>query len=124
PALRVAIMHLDVCKGGDDQTRAMWRARGVDLAVHNAAAAQLVRATGALDDYRLGDGGAGLAAALIESHGLAGQRLRGETPAPWFAPWLAFVRTLPADAAAIACDALHVIDVCDTAAVRDGLVDD
>ena len=123
PALRVALMHLDVCKGGDDATRAAWRARGIELAVHNAAAAQLVRTTGALDGYGLGDRAA-LAAALIESHGLAGQRLRGETPAPLFAPWIAFVRGLAPEMAAIACDALHVIDLCDTAAVRDGLVDD
>jgi SAM-dependent methyltransferase len=124
PAVRVALLHLDVCKGGDAVMRDVWRARGIDLAVHNLAAAKLLRDTGALGAYGLDDGAAALAIALVESHGLAGQRLRGETPIALLAPWIAFLRGLDPAARAAAIDALHVIDICDTAAVRAGLVDD
>jgi SAM-dependent methyltransferase len=126
PIVRAAMLYRDVCKGGDVATRAAWRARGIDLAIHNVAAAQLVRDSAAFAAFGLGqiEGGDALAAALIESHGVAGQRVRGEGPRALFAPWLAHVRGLDAARAVIACDALHVIDVCDTAAVREGLVGD
>ncbi|MCE9572970.1 MAG: hypothetical protein K8W52_07425, partial [Deltaproteobacteria bacterium] len=134
PCVRVAMLHLDVCKGGDAATRAAWRARGLDLAIHNLAAAALVEADLG-PRYGLEAARAALAVALIASHGLAGQHLRGETPRALFAPWVAYLRGPVAALATalgievtaargLAHDALHVIDVCDTAAVRDGLVDD
>jgi SAM-dependent methyltransferase len=124
PALRVAMLHLDVCKGGTPAMHARWRDAGIDLAVHNLAAARVLALPGAAAAFGLDERAAALAIALVESHGLAGQRLRGETPLALFAPWIAFLRGLDRDRRAAAIDALHVIDVCDTAAVRAGLVDD
>jgi SAM-dependent methyltransferase len=135
PAVRAALLHLDVAKGGDEGQRRRWAGLGVDLSVHNAAAARLVERTGARTSWPLSSVHLDLTLALIESHGLAGQTLRGETPRALLAPFVAYLRSealaLAADlgvdrsrAVDLACDALHVINVCDTAAVRDGLVDD
>ncbi len=132
PAVRLALLHLDVAKGGDAATRAAWEAAGVDLTIHNLASARLFErwvASGA----RVPD--PALVTALIEGHGLAGQSLRGETPRPAFARLLARIAALRAPlaarlgvdearAAAVIAECLHVINVCDTAAVREGLVDD
>ncbi|MGN6104084.1 MAG: methyltransferase, partial [Kofleriaceae bacterium] len=76
-----------------------------------------------------------LAIALVEAHGLAGQHVRGEGPLAMFAPLVATLRDLApalgrvldrpaAEAVALALDALHVLDACDTGAVREGLLDD
>jgi SAM-dependent methyltransferase len=125
PALRVAMLHLDVCKGGTPAMHARWRGAGIDVAVHNLAGARVLALPGAAAAFGLDERAAALAIALVESHGLAGQRLRGETPLALFAPWIAHLRGVEdASARGAAIDALHVIDVCDTAAVRAGLVDD
>jgi SAM-dependent methyltransferase len=135
PAVRAAILHLDVAKGGDEAQRRRWAGLGVDLSVHNAAAARLVDRTGARGTWPLSSVSFDLTLALIESHGLAGQTIRGETPRALLAPFVAYLRSEALALAAelgvdrsravdLACDALHVINVCDTAAVRDGLVDD
>src|SRR5690606_40302464 len=76
-----------------------------------------------------------LAIAWIEAHGLAGQHVRGEGPLAMYAPLVGALRDLapglarltgapPGDAVRLALDALHVLDACDTAAVREGLLDD
>jgi SAM-dependent methyltransferase len=135
PAVRAAMLHLDVAKGGDERQRAAWTALGVDLSVHNAAAARLVERAGVRAAWPLSSVHGDLALAVIESHGLAGQTLRGETPRALLAPFVAYLRSEALALAAVlgvdrsravelACDALHVVNVCDTAAVRDGLVDD
>ncbi len=128
--VRLALLHLDVAKGGDAATRARWQHAGVDLTIHNLASARLFeREHGAA----FTDGA--LITALIESHGLAGQSLRGETPRSAFARMLARIATLRAPlaarlgvdearAAALICETLHVVNVVDTAAVREGLLDD
>jgi len=130
PAVRLALLHLDVAKGGDLETRHQWESEIGDLAIHNIASARLFR-----QQARGGDVRDELVHALIASHGLAGQHLRGETPRSAFAPFLEEVLALRRrqvgwlglsedDAVAAIAGSLHVIDIVDTAAVREGLLDD
>lgn len=113
PMLRLALLHLDVAKGGTDDERQAWAAAGVNLDIHNLGAEDLLRHTGALTRWPLDRAGQAAVTTLVAQHGLAGQCVRGEMP-----PAL-----MPAIAPALA-DALHLIDLCDTAAVRPGLLDE
>ena len=135
PALRVAIIHLDIAKTANIELRAQWVQQGITVDVHNEAAAAILRKADRARSWPLPDVLGKLAIAWIESHGLAGQHVRGEGPLVMFAPLVATLRDLapalarlvgkpPADAVRLALDALHVIDACDTAAVREGLLDD
>jgi SAM-dependent methyltransferase len=135
PALRAAILHLDIAKTTSAALRARWAGLGLALDVHNEAAAAIVRATDRAREWNLAPALDKLAVAWIEAHGLAGQHVRGEGPIVMFAPLVAALRELapalgrlvqhpPHEATRLALDALHVLDACDTAAVRDGLVDD
>ncbi len=120
PCVRAALLHLDFAKGGSPQQRAAWESLGVELGVHNQAAADILRATGSLRRWPGID--ERLVIALVESHGLAGQAVRGETPEIMFERWRSFVR---ADGRTeLATDCLHLVNLCDTAGVREGLVDD
>jgi SAM-dependent methyltransferase len=135
PALRAAILHLDIAKTQSATHRAAWAHQGISLDVHNEAAAAILRRTDRARGWPLPDVLGKLAIAWVEAHGLAGQHVRGEGPLAMFAPLIgtlrdlspALARTLhiPAgDVAALALDALHVLDACDTGAVREGLLDD
>ncbi len=135
PPLRAAILHLDIAKTQSAAHRTAWSALGISLDVHNEAAAQILRRTDRVRSWPLGEALGTLAIAWIEAHGLAGQHVRGEGPLVMFAPLVAALRDLapalglvlrvpPADAIALALDALHVLDACDTSAVREGLLDD
>jgi SAM-dependent methyltransferase len=135
PALRCAILHLDIAKTADPVLRAQWLAQGISIEVHNEAAAAILRKLDRARSWPLPDVLAKLSIAWVESHGLAGQHVRGEGPLVMFAPLVATLRDLapalarvvgrpPADAVRLALDALHVIDACDTSAVRDRLLDD
>ncbi len=137
-AVRAAIIHLDVAKSASATHRAEWTAKNITLDVHNEASAQILRAYDRARTWPLSDAHAQLALALIEAHGLAGQHIRGEGPIgmyasfvtmlPTLAPRLAVeIRAQDADAAAaieLALDALHLLDACDTSAVREGLLGD
>ncbi len=135
PALRVAILHLDIAKTQSVAQRSAWSAQGISLDVHNEAAAAILRNADRVRSWPLDDALGKLAIAWIEAHGLAGQHVRGESPLAMFAPMVGTLRDLapaiarvlelPTDAAiALALDALHVLDACDTSAVREGLLDD
>lgn len=135
--VRAALLHLDFAKGGDPGTRDAWSAGRVPLDVHNLAARailerRLAHESGTLAGEPHRDA---LVLALIESHGLTGQAVRGETPRIVFARWIRRVRelreTLAAklgvsreQAARAMHDALHLVNLCDTAAVREGLYTD
>src|SRR5947207_1819250 len=134
-ALRAAIFHLDIAKTHSAAHRAAWAAQGIALDVHNEAAAAILRHTDRAHDWPLPDVLGKLAIAWVEAHGLAGQHVRGEGPLAMFAPLVGTLRDLApalsrtlhaphADVVGLALDALHVLDVCDTAAVREGLLDD
>lgn len=135
PAIRLVLTLADFAKGGDDETRRRWTAAGVDLTIHNEAAASLLKTSdlrGQLDwPSPLFD----LAVEMVANHGLAGQHVRGETPRRAFERWVEWLRlhgptlgeALGIDeqqAVISACNAMHIVDICDTAAVRPGLVDD
>lgn len=135
PALRAAIFHLDIAKTRSPAHRAAWAAQGIALDVHNDAAAAILRRNDRARGWPLPEVLGKLAIAWVQAHGLAGQHLRGEGPLLMFAPLVATLRDLapalgralatPPDLAiGLALDALHVLDACDTAAVREGLVDD
>lgn len=133
PALRAAILHLDIAKTQSAALRAQWQAHGIALEVHNEAAAAILRR--ANRTWELAMPLARLAIAWVEAHGLAGQHVRGEGPVLMFAPLVGALRDLapslgrvlgvePHRAVALALDGLHVLNACDTAAVREGLLDD
>jgi len=135
PAMRAAVLHLDIAKTASGAFRAQWAAHDLPLDVHNEAAAAILRRADRARGWPLGDVLGKLAIAWIESHGLAGQHVRGEGPLAIYAPLVATLRALapalarvvgasPGDAVRLAFDALHVIDACDTASVREGLLDD
>jgi SAM-dependent methyltransferase len=135
PALRAAIFHLDIAKTQGSAQRAVWAAQGIALDVHNQAAAAILRRADRARGWPLPDVLGKLAIAWVSAHGLAGQHVRGEGPLVMFAPLIgtlrdllpALTRTLnapPGDVIALVLDALHVLDACDTAAVREGLLDD
>ncbi len=135
PALRAAILHLDIAKTASAPHRAAWTAQGISLEVHNEAAAAILRRADRAPSWPLPAVLGRLAIAWIEAHGLAGQHVRGEGPLAMYAPLVAALRDLapglarltrvpPGDAVRLALDALHVLDACDTAAVREGLLDD
>ncbi len=141
PALRAAILHLDIAKTSDLALRAAWAQQGIALDVHNEAAAAILRALDRPRTWGVGAPLQKLAVAWVEAHGLAGQHVRGEGPILMFAPLVGALRELaPAlarmlqgsgtpqlrshEAIALALDGLHVLNACDTAAVREGLLDD
>lgn len=135
PALRAAIIHLDIAKTASPHFRAIWTQRGIALEVHNEAAAAILRDADRARTWGIAPPLGKLAIAWVEAHGLAGQHVRGEGPVMMFAPLVAALRELaPAlarvvgvashEAIALALDALHVLNACDTAAVREGLLDD
>ncbi|MEJ7604249.1 MAG: methyltransferase [Kofleriaceae bacterium] len=134
-AMRAAIIHLDIAKTHSATHRAAWTAHGIPLDVHNEAAAAILRHSERARSWPLPEVLGKLAIAWIEAHGLAGQHVRGEGPMAMFSPFVATLRELapplarvlampPGDAVLLALDALHVLDACDTAAVREGLLDD
>ena len=135
PALRAAILHLDIAKTQSAAQRAAWQQLGIALEVHNEAAAQILRTHDRARGWGMALPLGKLAIAWVEAHGLAGQHVRGEGPMMMFAPLVAALRELapqlgrllhvePHETQKLALDALHVLNACDTAAVREGLVDD
>jgi len=102
PALRVAILHLDIAKTSDAQLRAAWTALGIPLDVHNEASTAILRRQHRTPSWPLPDPIARLALAWIESHGLAGQHVRGEGPLAMFAPLVTTLRQL-APASSLRC---------------------
>jgi SAM-dependent methyltransferase len=135
PALRAAILHLDIAKTADAQLRGQWAQLGISLEIHNEAAAAILRHVQTGRAWGLAPAQGKLALAWIEAHGLAGQHVRGEGPMMMFAPLVAALRELapalgrvlrvqPHEAIALALDGLHVLNACDTGAVREGLLDD
>jgi SAM-dependent methyltransferase len=135
PPLRAAIVHLDIAKTANPSLRTAWQKEGVALDVHNDAAARILRKQDRARAWGLPAPLAKLAIAWVEAHGLAGQHVRGEGPMMMFAPLVSALRELapqlgrvvgvePHQALSLALDGLHVLNACDTAAVREGLVDD
>jgi SAM-dependent methyltransferase len=136
PALRAAILHLDIAKTKHAQLRTAWTQQGISLEVHNEAAAAILRKADRATAWGLPPQLQKLAIAWVEAHGLAGQHVRGEGPMMMFAPLVAALRELAPglgrvlgglqahEATALALDGLHVLNACDTAAVREGLLDD
>jgi len=135
PPLRAAIIHLDIAKTASASHRAAWAALGISLEVHNEAAATILRRADRTRAWNLTVPLGKLAIAWVEAHGLAGQHVRGEGPIMMFAPLVATLRELatplgrtlgvqPHEAMRLALDGLHVLNACDTGAVREGLLDD
>jgi len=94
PALRAAIIHLDIAKTTSPAHRAAWAAKGIALEVHNEAAATILRRADRARSWRLAVPLGKLAIAWVEAHGLAGQHVRGEGPIMMFAPLVATLREL------------------------------
>ncbi|WP_458119892.1 class I SAM-dependent methyltransferase [Paenibacillus sp. Z6-24] len=70
------LMWSETAKGGSVRDRIRWQEQGINLFVHNEGSAELyIRAAAEPSDDRTR-----LVAALIRTHGLLGQYLRGEVP--------------------------------------------
>lgn len=132
--VRLALVLLDFAKGGDDARRRAWEGLGIDLTVHNEAAAAILDRDAMFAAVELSPMRRKLLLQIVRTHGLAGQHARGETPVAAFRPWVGWLTAhseqlgaeLGVDmeqAVALATRAMHVVDVCDTEAVRHGLVD-
>ncbi len=125
PALRVALLHLDIAKTASPERRAAWQRDGISLDVHNEASAAILRHADRPRAWPIPEPHARLALAWIEVHGLAGQHVRGEGPLAMLAPIVGALRGLAGVLdGELALDGLHVIDACDTSACREGLLDD
>lgn len=138
PTVRAALLFLDFAKGGTKTQRKEWEAKGIDLSIHNEASARIARENEVfrrIPRLRACPLLAELACILVANHGLVGQTVRGETPLSVFTGLIHYLTTestslgtalgmTPVDAIDIVVDMLHVINVCDTAAVREGLFDD
>lgn len=135
PTLRAAILHLDIAKTTSEAHRTAWQAQGIALDVHNEAAAAILRRADRARAWSFPVPLGKLAIAWVEAHGLAGQHVRGEGPMMMFAPFVTALREIaiplgrfvamePHEATRLALDGLHVLNACDTAAVREGLLDD
>ncbi|HEU4612599.1 MAG TPA: hypothetical protein VFS15_11005, partial [Kofleriaceae bacterium] len=94
PALRAAVLHLDIAKTADAQLRGRWAQLGISLEIHNEAAAAILRHAQTARAWGLAPALDKLALAWIEAHGLAGQHVRGEGPMMMFAPLVAALREL------------------------------
>jgi len=135
PALRAAALHFDIAKTASSIHRASWAQQGISLEVHNEAAAAILRKSDRARAWGLSVPIGKLVIAWVEAHGLAGQHVRGEGPMMMFAPLVGALRELapalarllgtePHRAITLAIEGLHVLNACDTAAVREGLLDD
>ncbi len=115
--VRFALAHLDCSKAGslpDD----------IDPSVHNLASAELVARSWQHVATPVGVSPL-VALGCIANHGLTGQTIRGELPTSMMAAWhdrLASVAAAAKVPLTLIVDALAVIDICDTAAVRTGLL--
>ncbi|MFD2328301.1 class I SAM-dependent methyltransferase [Cohnella sp. GCM10020058] len=73
-----ALAWCETAKGGSHRDRLGWQAQGINFRVHNIGSAQLFArheaASGAANERTQ------LVHALVETHGLVGQELRGEVP--------------------------------------------
>jgi len=139
PVVRASLLFLDFAKGGTTQQRREWGQSGVDLTIHNEAAAAIISQNDVFDRFpffRTSPHYKSLATLLVQHHGLVGQAVRGEAPLTVFVDLVWFIiserddlavqLSLPDGNAAAdrVVDLLHLINVCDTAGVREGLFDD
>lgn len=127
-----ALMFSDISKSMKSRS-ARNLPKDIDFSVHNEASAKILWASGTL--RRLGYDGLAeeTVLALVRSHGLIGQFVRGEITWHAFAPWLEFLRR-NADRLAreFGCDeasavnllnsVYFLLNIIDTAAVREGLM--
>lgn len=138
PALRATLMFLDFSKGGSDVLRATWISQGIDLSIHNEASAQILEQHQVLrrfPRFRASEILEALIVELVRVHGLTGQAIRGECSLMVFEPFLTWLRDAApqlsvalavqeSEAIDAAIDMLHLVNLCDTAGVREGLYTD
>ncbi len=105
-AIRQTLLFMDISKGGEKEIRQQWEERGIDLSIHNYASAELLRDSGLSKE----------ALKLIRWHGTMGQFARGEVP-------LVSYLEIPHEDTNF-LHAFFIVNLCDTAAVKEGLLDD
>ncbi len=132
--LRAALLFEDVSKGMG--TRKTWeKLPKIDFNIHNEASALILTETGILNRFEtLTDIQKNLIIALIHSHGLMGQYIRGEITEHIFLDWIDFIQEHAAafaeqltagnreDAIRTMRNAYFLLNVIDTAGVREGLM--
>ena len=104
--VRHALEWMDTAKCGTDEQRRIWTERGYNLTVHNYGSAEIFL------DYWEGDEDIGhLLYALIRTHGVIGQYIRGEVPFSENLPLLELVLNHYVDPAALS-DMLMLLNRC------------
>ena len=133
--LHLALLFSDISKGG--LLRQDWeRQPDVDFSVHNEASAAILKLAGTFERLGLDSYERQLCLALIQSHGLMGQFVRGEITYGCFEPWRKFLKDyldrfagkyINGDvplALELLSNVYLLLNVIDTAGVREGLMTD
>ena len=138
PVLRAALVFSDISKGGSAERRKEWTERlGMDLNIHNEASAILLQKTALLNRYiefRHSEFLKKLVIEMVRSHGLIGQYVRGEITGEIFEFMFPRIKPLALEmlqelqiedlkTAVHAIIQIYLLmNVLDTAAVREGLM--
>ena len=136
--LRAALVFSDISKGGNAERRLEWKKHyGMDLSIHNQASAILLRETALLNRYiefRHSAALQNLTIFMVNAHGLIGQYVRGEITGELFEPVVTGMmqhacelqQCMQLDNNGVAIHAIVqlylLMNVLDTAAVREGLM--
>ncbi|MBR4984957.1 MAG: methyltransferase [Proteobacteria bacterium] len=127
-----ALLFSDISKGAAFQRTAALK--DIDFSLHNEASAKILRQLGTLRRLGLDALGEATSLALVHSHGMIGQFVRGEITYHAFAPWREFLQEnadriaqqyVSGDterAIALLTTAYFLLNVVDTAGVREGLM--
>lgn len=132
--LRMALLYVDISKGGTEDDRRAWAEAHIELALHNEASAQILEQNDTLKEFGIGGSWSEQAVlAFVRIHGLKGQCVRGEVPFGALAGNLRQIAQVARQMAketgrtkmacvAVLSDVWHIMDICDTAAVRQGIM--
>ncbi len=140
PVLRAALTFSDISKGGNAARRADWESLlKLDLSMHNEASGALIAHLGVLNrfsEFRNSELLQTLTIELVKAHGYIGQFVRGETTLAVVEAFVTFVKNHAQDFCDLlnldsVADAVHALvqtyflmNVVDTAGVREGLMND
>ena len=138
PVLRASLLFSDISKGGSHERRKEWIDHlGIDLSIHNEASAILLEKTSLLNRYiefRHSEVLQKLVVEMVRSHGWIGQYVRGEITSSIFVGMISAFKSLATELSeGLQLDdvksAVHAIiqiyllmNIIDTAAVREGLM--
>ena len=133
--LHIALLFSDISKGAD-YVAEFASIKEIDCSIHNEASAKILRMNQTMQRLEFDEMGSEIVLALIESHGLMGQFLRGEITYHAFEPWRRFLKKYVSvfaekytngdhtKSSALLNTLYRLLNIIDTAGVRDGLMTD